>query len=85
MKNKETEEKLEEGREEGNKESNQRRMRNQNEQLGAGLPVNCAACSTHSSYKSIKRIWRGVGLINLGQFSRPHMAETSALVTKTLV
>ena len=39
----------------------------------------------HSSYKSIKRMWGGAGLINLGQWSRPHMAETSALVTKTLV
>ena len=35
---------------------------------------------THSSYKIIKRIWGGVG-----QYSRPHMAETSALVTKALV
>ena len=30
-------------------------------------------------------MWGGAGLINLGQWSRPHMAETSALVTKTLV
>ena len=41
--------------------------------------------SVHSSNKSIKRMWGGVSLINLGQCSRPHMAETSALVTKTLV
>ena len=39
-------------------------------------------CPSHSSYKSIKRMCGG---INLGQCSRPHMAETSALVTRTLV
>ena len=33
----------------------------------------------------VTRMWGGAGLINLGQCSRPHMAETSPLVTKTLV
>ena len=33
----------------------------------------------------VTRMWGGAGLINLGQCSRPHMAETSALVTETLV
>ena len=33
----------------------------------------------------LQELQGGAGLINLGQCSRPHMAETSALVTKTLV
>ena len=55
-------------------------------------PIAVLTSRAHSSYKSIKRMWGGVGVgrgqfphmctgINLGQCSRPHMAETSALAS----